>query len=217
MNKRPYLCYTRIDPHQKTQGLLHSLDMADHWQLARSGSNVIVFMNFVHLLKDRLCCFGYVHRWEDPNDLQRGVYRKLCLAVFGWSKDSDEMTVVASAVIEIRDQQLSVLPINAIEHQTSKMSDLIHFIKIRKALFSIFLPSYKSERCLLIHCMHGQSFVPITGNRPTYPGLYFLDEREHMVHAENTRDTQFLPCIGRVSRRLPDGSSAYQFWRLDIR
>ena len=124
------------------------------------------------------------------------------------------MTVVASAVIEIRDQFLACIPNNMVLHQVRVWRPSILFAKCKKRLLVVCYPEQGTTCGMLIYCMHRNTFVPIAGNRPEYPGLYVLHHHEFPVRAYDARNWDPQLMISKLVDRNPDGSTSYQHAKL---
>ena len=215
-NNKPHLCYARIDPKTGHRGQIHHLDLTKLLELPDQEFDFSIETEPPHFTSDSLFCIGFEAKSLAAEDLKRGVCTRACLLVFKWSKDSDEMTVVASAVIEIRDQFLASIPRLNMQHQLYVNQQQINILRTKKHLLSVYCAAYGEAACLLVHCMHGKTFVPITGNVATYPGLYKLQPGELLVHASHTTSMRDLLFVAKVAERSVDGSSSYNFCRLNL-
>ena len=209
--------YMRIDPHLGTHGQFHEIEVAEMLKCEDLDFKPNNKATMIHFLSDKLCILGFETTSTDQIDLQRGVCRRLCLLAFGWNSQSDKMGLVASAVIEIRGTFLAELPSNIVGHQAATWSFPLVYFKSRKRVFSLFLPSNGVVSVMLIHCLCGNTFVPITGNVPTYPGLYLLGKDEFLIHTYDFRTWEVLPFTAKVVTRETDGRSSYQFSKLILR
>ena len=215
-DQKPVIAYTRIDPTTRTQGQTYEVDLSKILRLPTQGAVFENRLRMKHLLKERICGLSVELMSTCPQNLERGVAKQLCLLVFRWSKDSDEMTVVASAVIDINSLFLATIPNNAVSHQVKSWVTQQIYIHSRKHLFSVFFPTKDLSSEALIHCMHGRTFVPVTGNSPKYPGLYMLRQNEFFIYGYEYRDEVPQLFAARVAPRTTDGRSAYQFFRLTL-
>ena len=213
----PQLYYAKMSSLQSNPGKSYHIDLCKMLGTSSVGTKYESLPRAIHFLSEKLCCIGFTAQKISQEDLSRGICRRLCLLVLGWNGGSEELTEVASAVIEIRDQFLAHLPNTQYQTQCFPLMPPADFIQTKKHLFSIYHPSLGGTPCLLIHCMHGSTFVPITGNTPAYPGLYTFDGSEFLIPAWHYRTSQAYLFLGKAIQRHADGRSAYQYCRLILK
>ena len=214
-DKLPRLCYSKIDVQARTQSPVHEVDLVDMAGLPRQAYGFEVIPKVVLLSADRLCCVGFEANTLDPLDIKRGVCRRLCLLVFKWSKLRDDLVKIASAVIEIRDMEIVHLPKLMDSPRVVMFKKTVNFFRHNKRLFSIFYPMHMT--CVIVHCQHGSKFVPVTGNRPWYPGLFVFGEGEYLEMGHYSRTGSSHLYIVKVLDRTPHGRGTYQICRLLIK
>lgn len=215
-NKKPYICYRRINLNTKPHGEAHDLDLLHIMELSTEIVAKVSIENMRIFEREQLLCVGLTADSRDLKILEKGVCRHLCLLVLRWSSGSDKLIVAASAVIEINDRFLTQIPRSIVSHQVSIFPYRVEYIRSGKQILAVFHPSDQIP-CLLIYCMHRNTFVPVTGNTPGHPGVYVFSNFEFPIHSYHYQTQEPYMVLGKAMQRDEDGRSAYEFSRLILR
>ena len=213
-NKRPYFCCMRIDTHQQLQGQVYRLDLVEELKLAHRKLEYEQIPKIEILQKDRICCIGFVGCTTDQKDFERGVCRYFCLVAVRWNKSNLLVGIVATAVIEVRDDLLAGLPSINFNHRVEIGSMRINFQNAGKHIIAAYYPSREDIPCMLIYCLYRSTFIPITGNLRNFPGCFVFRPDEFVIRAYDYKSLDNLLFLARSTDRHPDGRSSYQFCRL---
>ena len=214
VSQKPYVCYMRIDTSSGTHMPVQELDLGAIFGLSDSKYNFVKRPNITMIQQEKFCCIGLEARNADQSHLDRGVYRRICLLILRWSDHSEKMTTLATSVIEVQDRVLTSIPNSSVNHQVDIARPIIEFLKSGKHLLAVYHPCPKNTPAIIVYCLYQNTFVPVTGNKHNYPGLYTFSDSEFCLRTYHYKTFKKHFMMGKVVNRHSDGRSSYQFCRL---